>query len=157
MGCISTVDLQTKVDVQELLSRFCHFLDHDRSAEWARLFTADCRIDIGPLGTFRGREAVSALPAMVTECGGGLWRHHLTNVMLERTGTARELDLNAYCLITDWGDQGRMVACSDFHARLENRCHWQIADLTMRPLGMNEEQQKALGALGRGGEAAAFH
>jgi hypothetical protein len=135
MGCISTVDLQTKMDVQELLSRYCHFLDHDNAAEWAKLFTADCHLDAGGLGIFEGRNAVSNIPSLVRMKGAGNWRHHLSNVMMERTSHARELEIKAYCLVTDWGKQGAMVGCFDFHARLQNRCHWQIVDLTMQPVG----------------------
>lgn len=135
MGCISTVDLQTKMEVQELVSRYCHFLDHNNAHEWARLFTADCRLDCGSLGDFEGRTAIVEIPALVYAKGAGNLRHHLSNVMMERTGNARELELHAYCLVTDWGQKGAMVACFDFHARLRNRCHWQIAELTMKPVG----------------------
>jgi hypothetical protein len=135
MGCISTVDLQTKMEVQELVSRFCHFLDHDNATEWARLFTADCRLNCGSLGDFAGRGAILGIPALVQVKGSGNLRHHLSNVMMERTGNARELELHAYCLVTDWSKKGAMVACFDFHARLQNRCHWQIADLRMNAVG----------------------
>jgi hypothetical protein len=135
MGCISTVDLQTKMDIQELLSRFCHFLDHNNATEWARLFTADCRLNCGSMGRFDGRAAISTIPALVQEKGSGTLRHHLSNVMLDRTGNARELEMHAYCLVTDWSRQGAMVACFDFHARLQNRCHWQVAELSMNPVG----------------------
>lgn len=135
MGCISTVDLQTKMDIQELLSRYCHFIDHNNAIEWARLFTADCRMDCGSMGIFDGRAAIAGIPALVQAKGGGNLRHHLSNVMMERTANPRELDMHAYCLLTDWSRQGAMVACFDFHARLQNRCHWQIAELSMKPVG----------------------
>ena len=87
------------------------------------------------MGRFDGRAAISAIPALVQAKGSGTLRHHLSNVMLDRTGNARELEMHAYCLVTDWSRQGAMVACFDFHARLQNRCHWQVAELSMNPVG----------------------
>ncbi|MGV3770158.1 MAG: nuclear transport factor 2 family protein [Sphingobium phenoxybenzoativorans] len=135
MGCISTVDLQTKMEVQELVSRFCHFLDHNNAQEWTRLFTTDCHLDAGSVGIFNGRAAIIGIPELVYAKSAGNWRHHLSNVMIDRTGNARELEIHAYCLVTDWSKKGALISCYDFHARLQNRCHWQIADLKMRPVG----------------------
>lgn len=134
MGSISTVDLQTKMDVHELLSRFCHFLDHNSGSEWARLFTPTAVIEKGPLGSFSGHSEISQIPAMVAEKGDGLLRHHLTNVMFERTGNPRELVIDAYFLGTDWGQGGALVHSADFKAVLQNRCHWQIAHLQLIPI-----------------------
>lgn len=135
MGCISSVDLQTRLDVQELLSRWCHYLDHGQSQEWSRLFTLEGRVDAGMLGTFVGRDQISQLPERVAEKGGGLWRHHLSNIMFERTGSPRELEIRAYCLTTDWRAGGALVQGCDFTARLEKRCHWQIASMVTTPVG----------------------
>lgn len=134
MGMISTVALQTKMDVQELLSRFCHYIDHGNAAEWSRLFTLDGTLDVAPLGVFTGREDIETVPALVHQKGGGLWRHHLSNVMFDRTADPRELEIRAYCLTTDWGKGGALAHCFDFHAVLRNRCHWQIAHLVMTPV-----------------------
>lgn len=135
MACISSVDLQTRLDVQELLSRWCHYLDHGQSQEWSRLFTLDSRVDAGPLGTFTGRDEIAQLPQRVADKGQGLWRHHLSNMMFERTGNLRELKVSAYCLTTDWSAGGALIQCSDFSAMLEYRCHWQIASMVTEPVG----------------------
>lgn len=142
MGFISTVDLQTKMDVQELLSRFCHFLDHNKATEWSRLFTVDCRIDLDKLGVFQGRDAILEIPRMVNDLGAGHWRHHLSNVMIDRTGSVRELEVNAYCIVTDWGRDGSVVHYADFSARLQNRCHWQIMELTLTSVGAEEKSAR---------------
>lgn len=134
MGSISTVDLQTKMDVHELLSRFCHFLDHNGGPEWARLFTPSAVIEKGPLGCFTGHSEICQIPAYVAEKGNGLLRHHLTNVMFERTGNPKELIVEAYFLGTDWGQGGALVHSADFKAVLLNRCHWQISHLKLTPI-----------------------
>lgn len=135
MGCISTIDLQTKMDVQELLSRFCYFLDHDKKLEWLRLFTLDAAIEMGPLGTFAGHTEIATVPGKVAERGNGLWRCVLTNVMFERTANIRELVVNACCMITDWSGGGTLAHCADFKATLQHRRYWQIDHLTMVPVG----------------------
>ncbi|AUW58616.1 hypothetical protein C1T17_11415 [Sphingobium sp. SCG-1] len=151
MGSISTVDLQTKMDVHELLSRFCHFLDHNGGLEWARLFTPTAVIEKGPLGCFAGHSEICQIPAMVAEKGNGLLRHHLTNVMFERTGNVKELIVEAYFVGTDWGQGGAMVHSADFKAVLHNRCHWQISRLELTPIAQTcvsaSHQAPSLGSL----------
>ena len=135
MGCISTIDLQTKMDVHELLSRFCYFLDHDKKLEWVRLFTPDAAIEMGPIGTFAGHAEIATVPGKVAERGNGMWRCVLTNIMFERTANLRELVVNACCMITDWSGRGVLAHCADFKATLQHRRYWQIDHLTMTPVG----------------------
>lgn len=134
MGCVSTVDLQTKMEAHELLSRFCHYLDHNKTSEWSHLFTADAVVDGGHMGIYEGRAEIAQIPAKISHLGNGFWRHHLSNVMFERTGHPRELEINAYCLTTDWSKEGALVHCSDFRAILKNRCHWQLHNLVLTPV-----------------------
>jgi len=131
MGCISTVDLQTKMEVQELLSRFCHYLDHYKTTEWSQLFTTDAVIDGGHIGIYEGRAEIARIPERVNEIGGGFWRHHLSNVMFARTSEAKELEVKAYCLTTDWSQGGALVHGFDFQAILKHRCHWQFHNLVL--------------------------
>jgi 3-phenylpropionate/cinnamic acid dioxygenase small subunit len=134
MTCISTVDLQTKMEVHELLSRFCHYLDHGKTEEWSQLFTTDAVLDVASLGLYDGRDEIAQIPQRVTQLGDGFWRHHLSNVMFTRTEQVRELEINAYCLTTDWSRGGALVNCADFRAILKSRCHWQVHHLVLTPV-----------------------
>lgn len=143
MGCISTVDLQTKMDVQELLSRFCHYLDQNKGSEWAKLFTRSASVDGCPFGVFNGHEEIATIPQYVAEKGAGFLRHHLSNVMFERTANHRELIIKAYCMVTDWSNNGAIVRCFDFEAVLQNKCHWQFAHLIMRSVENRHSMEQA--------------
>lgn len=161
MGCISTVDLQTKTEVHELLSRFCHYLDHNKTAEWSQLFTTDAVIDGGYAGLYEGRAEIAQLPEKIALLGGGYWRHHLSNVMFSRTNLAREMEINAYCLTTDWSKEGALVHCSDFRAILKDRCHWQIHNLVLTPVAQTcagkSAEDLARGQYGGAPETANLH
>lgn len=134
MGCICTVDLQTKMEVHELLSRFCHYLDHNKTAEWSQLFTNDAVVDGGHIGLYEGRSEIARIPGQLNELSGGSWRHHLSNVMFARTADAKELEVNAYCLTTDWSQHGALIHCADFRAILKSRRHWQVQNLVLVPV-----------------------
>lgn len=103
MSAFSAIDLQTRLEVQDLLSRFCHALDHNAVDRWAKLFTTDGYIDAPRLGCFKGREEIIKIPEMVHELGGGAWRHYLNNVYIERAEDNRDLKVEAYCMSATGG------------------------------------------------------
>jgi hypothetical protein len=84
MTCISSVDHQTRLDVHELLARFCHHLDHDQSDAWGALFTLDGSFDCDAGYRFAGHAELATLPGIVRTCGGGIWRHTITATAMRR-------------------------------------------------------------------------
>jgi hypothetical protein len=130
MGVISNLDVQTRLDVREVLSRFCHAIDHVDECGWARLFTMDAKFRSALCGDFVGRDEILALPRKMHELGEGYWRHDFTNIVIDRTESHRTLKVRAYCTVTDWSDCGKPVFFADCVIILRNTCQWQIAELT---------------------------
>lgn len=130
----SSIDLQTRMEVQDLLSRFCQTLDYGQSAEWADLFTPDARVVAPRLGVFSGREELMKIPLMVTDLGKGAWRHVLANVVLNRSTSIKAIDVTAYVMVHDWKNSGTTARCWDFSAHLAKSRSWRIHRLEMRPV-----------------------
>jgi len=139
MAVISNLDVQTRLDVRELLSRFCHAVDHMDEAGWGRLFTADAKFHSPLCGDYGCRAELMDLPRKMHEEGGGFWRHEFTNIVIDRTGNNRELQVRAYCTVTDWKNGGQPVFFADCEIVLRHTSQWQIAILStkaVRPDGM---------------------
>lgn len=135
MTCISTIDIQTRLDVQELLSHFSHFLDHDRGACWADLFTADGVFECADGHRLQGADALATLPAMVAERGHGAWRHLITAVVIERCSNRKEVSVHAYGPVLDMDQNSALAAFYDFEFTLRFASRWRIAHALARRVG----------------------
>jgi hypothetical protein len=135
MGMVSTVDVHTRLDICELLNRYCHYVDHDRAEAWAELFTMDGVFEVEQVMKLVGRDQLKTMPGIVRQQGGGLWRHQITNVMIDHNGNLKEKIVQAYGVVSDWGHAGRPVSFCDYTLLVRNTCRWQIASLSARMLG----------------------
>ena len=133
--CISTIDIQTRLDVQELLSRFSHFLDHDRGACWADLFTTDGVFGCADGNRVIGAAELATLPSLVTERGHGAWRHLITAVVIERRTTRKDLIVRAYCPVIDMNQHSALAAFYDIDFTLRFASRWRIAQAVVRRVG----------------------
>ncbi|MEZ0495442.1 nuclear transport factor 2 family protein [Sphingomonas sp. IW22] len=124
---VSSVDPATKLEVHELLSRYCWAIDHRDATEWEQVFTIDARYRTGTSGELDGREAIMEVPAMLHAKGGGNWRHHFTNIIVDRAETGRELRVRAFLTVRDCQD-GAPVASADCVIVARRTDHWRIAD-----------------------------
>jgi hypothetical protein len=127
MACISTIDIQTRLDVQELLSHFSHFLDHNQGACWADLFTVDGMFECADGNRLRGTAALSTVPAMVNQRGRGAWRHLITAVVIKRVNTRKDLIVDAYGPVIDMNQNSAMAAFYDYSFTLKFGSSWRIA------------------------------
>lgn len=135
MGCISTIDIQTRLDVHELLSHFSHFLDHDRGPCWADLFTTDGVFECPDGDRLRGAAELATVPGLVNERGRGAWRHLITAVVIERCNTRKELTVHAYCQVIDMDQDSALAAFYDFDFALRFASHWRISHALARRVG----------------------
>lgn len=136
MACISTIDIQTRLDVQELLSHFSHFLDHDCGARWADLFTTDGVFEC-PDGRFlQGRTELATVPSLVTEAGRGAWRHVITAVAIERCNTRKDLMVHAYCPVIDMNQSSPLATFYDFDFSLRFASRWRISHALAKRVGV---------------------
>lgn len=138
-----SIDLKTRLEVQDLVSRFCHALDHNMPTVWASLFSIDAYVDAPRLGYFSGREEISRIPEIVNAQGGGAWRHYLNNIYMDLTDVSHHLRLAAYCMVSDWRKDGHVVRCWDFNAVVGKRNGWKILSLSLKPVtGSGENKSK---------------
>ena len=135
MACISTIDVQTRLDVQELLSHFSHSLDRGLGDRWADLFTADGVFECTDGNRMKGLAELATLPSLVRESGRGAWRHLITAVMIERCNSRKELVVNAYCPVIDMNDNGAVAAFYDFEFTLRFASRWRISRARAQPVG----------------------
>ena len=135
MTCISTIDIQTRLDVNELLSHFSHFLDHDRGACWADLFTTDGVFECADAVRLAGAAELATLPSLVHERGHGSWRHLITQVVIERSPARKELSVHAYCPVIDMDQNSSLAAFYDFDFKLRFAARWRISHALARRIG----------------------
>lgn len=139
MGCISTIDIQTRLDVQELLSHFAHFLDHDRGSCWADLFTTDGVFECADGHRLQGAAELATLPALVSERGHGAWRHMISQIVIERRNTRKDLIVRAYCPVIDMDDTSALAAFYDFDFTLRFTSRWRIEHALARRVGTSTD------------------
>lgn len=127
MACISTIDIQTRLDVQELLSHFSHFLDHNQGSCWADLFTTDGVFECAGGRYLQGRTELATVPSLVNEAGVGAWRHVITAVVIERCNTRKDLTVHAYCPVIDMNQSSPLATFYDFDFTLRFASRWRIS------------------------------
>ncbi|CAN5274726.1 hypothetical protein BH10PSE12_BH10PSE12_09470 [soil metagenome] len=158
MGVLSTLDVQTRLDVHELVNRYCQLIDHGDGTAFTELFTADAVFEFQDDVKLVGRAEIAGVPGLIQKMGGGNWRHQVTNLVIDRMDQPRQLRVSAYVMVIDWSNGGSMACFAEYRMELRKTCHWQISNL----LGTTHSQCKAL-AEGQGemagtisGMAAAF-
>lgn len=149
MVTFSAINVETRLEIRDLLSRFCHALDRNQLKQWNDIFTSDAVIDAPKLGKFSGREEIAKIPPLVQEKGNGAWRHFLHNIYIDLAENSRDLLVAAYCTVSDWRTQGNVIRCWDLSIRITKRRGWKIAALTMTIVGneMTPQVQKSLNAI----------
>jgi hypothetical protein len=130
----SAINIETRLEIRDLLSRFCHSLDRNMTQQWNELFTFDAIVDAPKLGRFVGIEEIGEILGLVQQKGCGAWRHFLHNVYIDLTEDSRDLLVAAYCTVSDWRTQGNVVRCWDLNARITKRRGWKIAALSLTPV-----------------------
>jgi limonene-1,2-epoxide hydrolase len=125
MGSLSSVDPVTKLEIHELLSRFCWSLDHDDAEEWGQLYTSDATFSVPGIGEHHGREEILKVPAFFRQKSEGAWRHHFTNIIVDRAASGRELKVRALLTIRDCMDAAP-VASVDCVIIARRTDHWRI-------------------------------
>jgi hypothetical protein len=139
MACISTLDHQTRLDVHELLARYCQFMDHDRGECWASLFTADGVFEKASGFRLEGTQELATFPAKIHAVGGGCWRHVVTNVTIDRCPNHKDVIVNAYVMVMDWAEGGKPVGLCDTRMVVRRANAWRIARVDATPVGVDGE------------------
>lgn len=84
---MSELSTDDRLQIQELLHRYCHYLDRGRWEEFAALFTPDCRLDLSQvLGLYEGQAGVRQFGDMIASTKLFM-RHMISNVVIDGDGT----------------------------------------------------------------------
>lgn len=126
MGSLSSVDPVTKLEIHELLSRYCWALDHDDAEEWGNLYTSDATFAVPGIGDYHGRSEILKVPEFFRKKSEGAWRHHFTNIIVDRAASGRELKVRALLTVRDCMD-ATPVASIDCIILTRRTDHWRIA------------------------------
>jgi hypothetical protein len=123
---LSSVDPVTKLELHEVLSRYCWALDHHDTGEWEQLFTVDAHFAKCGMETIEGRAGIMRVPDDIRARGHGNWRHHFTNIIVDRAASGREMKVRAFLTVRDCQD-GAPVASADCVILMRRTDHWRIA------------------------------
>lgn len=143
MATFSAIDLKSRFEIQDLLSRFCHSLDRNDAQEWINLFHADSSVTAPRLGTFVGLEAITMIPQMVQDFGGGCWRHYLNNMAMKPLEHGRAVQVDAYCMVSNWKAGGQIIRSWDLRAIVTGARRWRIRSLCLNPVEVSRESRKS--------------
>jgi len=111
---MSTITDADRIEIAELFARYCHRVDHGDAPGWLELFTPDGVFEVAGVMRLEGHEQVGAMPGVVAAQGGGKWRHQITNIAIDAGDHADVALVNAYGLVTDWGNEGKPMTFSDY-------------------------------------------
>ena len=131
MGTITSDD---RIAIGELFARYCHSVDHADTAGWSALFTPDGVFEVAGAMRLEGHEQVGMMPSVVTQQGGGKWRHQITSIAVDPGAQDDLAKVTAYGLVTDWGNEGKPMAFSDYAITLRRvDGQWRIQTLLATP------------------------
>jgi hypothetical protein len=97
------VSVEDRLEVNDLLARYCWHVDEGDCDAWADLWTEDGVFAGVTPEPIRGREALKQVPAWSLSGGS---RHNLINVIPEYGATEDEITVRAYNLVFSWMNAG---------------------------------------------------
>ncbi|MBG6119994.1 MULTISPECIES: nuclear transport factor 2 family protein [unclassified Sphingobium] len=160
MGCISTIDLQVRMDLHEVLSRFCIALDRGQTNAWSNLFTADATFVWQNDEALQGRDALALIP---DKCAALGLRHHFSSIVLDRLESPKSMRCQATCIVTDWQDRAKISDVLDCDIVFRKTSNWQIVEVNARsahharPACPKREDQPAAGEAKSSINSPSFH
>lgn len=124
-----SAELQSRLEIDALMSLYCHLVDHDQGEAWANLFVPEGVFEVKGVLKLEGRDSLGAMPGVVKQQGQGQWRHQVTNVVIDKLDGA-DARVRAYGIVTDWSKGGAPASFSDYEILLRNDAGWRIVHLT---------------------------
>jgi hypothetical protein len=126
------VSLEDRAKVEDLLARYCFFVDEGESDAWADLWTEDGIFAGATPKPVAGREALKGVPIW-SQSGG--CRHSLVNLIMDYGETNDEMIVRGYNLVTNWLDDAKLGVLSVVRYHLVRRGDiWKIKSNAVRNL-----------------------
>jgi hypothetical protein len=117
MNVSDQVPVEDVLAVQDLLGRYCWYVDENRGEDWAALYTEDGVFEGTRPEPVIGRAALAQVPAGIHQHFEGRMRHQWSNLYLER-GDGDHLIARFYNQISVWRQGGSLMMLALSTARL---------------------------------------
>jgi hypothetical protein len=111
------IPVEDVLAVQDLLGRYCWYVDENQGEEWAALYTEDGVFEGTRPEPVIGRAALAQVPPGLHKHFEGRMRHQWGNLYLER-GDDDSLIARFYNQISVWRDGGSLLMLAVSTARL---------------------------------------
>jgi len=72
--------------IKKLRARYCFYADDFKQDEWVSLFAEDAKVDFGLMGTYEGKEGITAFFRDVVAVSGSFYLHMCHNPFIEVDG-----------------------------------------------------------------------
>jgi ketosteroid isomerase-like protein len=124
---VSQLSTEDRLEIAELVARYCWAIDQRRWDGFLDLFTDDCRLDFGDvMGVFEGRAGLERFTTVMTSLDLFM-RHYTTNLLLEGDGS--EALARSYVLAITGSGAGRHQATGRYEDRLVKlNGRWRIRE-----------------------------
>jgi hypothetical protein len=123
------VPMEDVLAVQDLLGRYCWYLDENRGEDWAALYTDDGVFEgTRPLPVC-GRAALLKVPGDGWRYMQGKMRHQYGNLYVEPGDNDHTLTARFYNQVSTWSDGGKLLMlaqCTATLVRDQARAPWRI-------------------------------
>jgi hypothetical protein len=108
------VEMGDVLAVQDLLGRYCWYIDEGEGPAWADLYTEDGIFEGTRPEPVCGRAALTQVPIELRQRTQGKMRHQYANLYIERGADENSLIARFYNQLNNWADGGKpfMLALS---------------------------------------------
>ena len=122
----SAIEFHTRLEVQDLLNRFCYSLERCDRPVWHGVFTRNATFSSTWLGDFHNLDEIALIPALMHERGDGAWRFHMFNLVLFPGVNRSLLTAKACMAVFDGENQDKPPRLSDCSFKIRHAACWQI-------------------------------
>ena len=124
---MSQLSTEDRLEIADIMARYCWAIDQRRWDGFVDLFTDDCRLDFGDvMGVFEGHAGIERFTGVMT--GLDLFmRHYSTNLVVD--GDGREAVARSYVLAITGNATSRNQATGRYEDRLvKTSGRWRIRE-----------------------------
>jgi hypothetical protein len=131
------ISIQDTLAVQDLLARYCWYLDQNRGAEWAALYTEDGVFEGTRPQPVCGRPKLQEVPSQGWTYSKGTMRHQYTNLYIEAGSDENGLLVRFYNQVSTWTEGYKplmLASCTATLVRANANAPWRIKRNTIEAL-----------------------
>jgi 3-phenylpropionate/cinnamic acid dioxygenase small subunit len=104
-----TVTIEDRVKIDDLLARYCWFVDDGDGDAWAGLWTEDGAFT-GIPEPLKGRDQLRQMPGGMQAMFSGRLRHLIGNKLIRAGEHGGEIEVRAYSQVADWREGGKLLS-----------------------------------------------